>query len=71
MKRDHHDILREDYPDIHQLWCDAVNADFESQLLEEQGKRDEAEAMWEYHEEKWAEYCFASKLVLTGHEDLE
>jgi len=71
MKRNYHQILEEDYPDIHQLWCDAVNADFEADFLYGQGKTKEAEAMWEYHEEKWAEYCFASKLVLTGHEDLK
>ncbi len=71
MKRDEHQILQEDYPDIHQLWCDAVNADFQTEYFYEQGKPKEAEASWKLHEEKWAEYLFASKLVLTGHKDLE
>ena len=69
--RHDHQILDEDYPDIAQLWCDAVGADFEACYLHEEGKIEEAEEMWKLHEELWAEYAFAAKLVLTGNEEYE
>lgn len=59
-----HEILDEDYPEIAQLWAEAVNADFESIYLEDAGKTEEAKKMREIHNTKWAEYKLAVKLVL-------
>lgn len=69
--RGYHQILDEDYPDVFQLWVDAVNADFDAYYLHEEGKTKEAEEMWKLHEELWAEYEFAAKIVLTGDEEAE
>ena len=62
--RDYQEILMEDYPDIWQMWCDAVNADFRGEELYQEGKFEEAIEQWKIHEDKWEEYEFAAKLVL-------
>jgi len=56
--------LVDHYPEIHELWCDAVNADFDSEFLYEEGKLREAEEKNREHEVLWDEYLIASKLVL-------
>ena len=66
---DYHIILMDDYPEVHELWCEAVNADFGAEDLYEQGKTEEADALWKIHEEKWAEYMFITKIIFTGWKD--
>lgn len=71
MKRNKHQLLNEDYPEIYQLWCDAVNAGDNAERLTYEDKHKEAEEMYKRHWELWKEYAFASKLVLIGHKDLQ
>ena len=59
-----YEILDEEYPEIAQLWAEAVNADFESIYLDEEGKTEESKKMREIHEKKWAEYKLAVKLAM-------
>ena len=65
----YHTILYDEYPEIHELWCEAVNADFGTEELYEQGKLKEAEELYKFHEEKWAEYVLATKLIFEGSDE--
>ncbi len=67
----YHTIIYEEYPDVHIIWCQAVDADFEAHELYEQGKIEEAKEIWKVHREKWAEYEFATKLIFEGPDELK
>lgn len=67
----YHTILYDEYPDVFQLWAEAVEADDASLFLYEEGKVEESNAMCKLHEEKWAEYLLASKLIFEGWKDEE
>ena len=66
--RDFHRILQEEYPDVYEMWVEAVNADFESEALFQEGKFEEANMAAKFHVEKWEEYQLASKLIFCGDE---
>lgn len=66
---DLHIIIMDEYPEIHELWCEAVNADFGADELYEHGKIKEADALWKIHEEKWADYVLSIKLIFEGPDE--
>ena len=67
-----YEILYDDYPEIAQLWAEAVNAELEAaeidwpgaNLSEDDKKR--IKELDELHQRKWAEYKLAVKLALGG-----
>lgn len=62
---DYHSYLMDHYPEIHQLWCDAVNADFDSYYLYETGNTKEADKKFAEHEDLWNQYQIAYKIILS------
>ena len=65
------EILEDDHPEILQLLRDSWDASAKCLSLEKVGKTEEAIKMWRIHEDLFNQYMFASKLVLTNHEDLD